>query len=146
MHSTLRPFHLAFPVTNLEATQTFFEEKLGCTIGRMSDHWIDIDFFGHQVTAHLCQQECGETPTNTVDNHQVPVRHFGIILTWQDWHNLAEKLKTSGTTFLLEPYLRFEGQPGEQATFFLNDPSGNGLEFKAFRHDDQLFETSLEVS
>ncbi len=133
-----RPFHLAFPVSDLPATRTFFVEVLGCGVGRESDRWIDFDFFGHQITAHLVEQ-MPPVATNPVDGKHVPSSHFGVVLAWEDWHLLAERLKGHGTEFLIGPYVRFQGEPGEQATLFIRDPSGNGLEFKAFRDDAQLF-------
>ena len=135
------PFHLAFPVTDLEATRGFFVERLGCRVGRESDRWIDFDFYGHQITAHLDETAGEAASTNRVDGKDVPVRHFGAILDWEAWHTLADRLRGAGTSFLIEPHLRFEGEPGEQATMFLTDPSGNGLEFKAFRDPASLFAT-----
>lgn len=133
------PFHLAFPVTDLERTRAFFVDLLGCNTGRESERWIDFDFFGHQITAHLTDAPEARTPANPVDGRQVPVRHFGVVLDWEDWHALADRLCDAGVEFLIEPYIRFEGQTGEQATLFILDPSGNGLEFKSFRDPGQLF-------
>jgi uncharacterized protein len=133
------PFHLAFPVDNLEETRKFYHDLLGCEIGRTSDRWIDFNFFGNQITAHLAHGEASKGPTNPVDGKQVPVKHFGAILEWHQWHNLADKLKEVNTDFIIEPYTRFEGQPGEQATMFCKDPSGNALEFKSFRDFSQIF-------
>lgn len=134
------PFHLAFPVSDLEATRRFYTEVLGCRVGRSSEKWIDFDFYGHQISAHLRPEALtAETPANTVDNKQVPVRHFGAVLEWEQWHQLAGKLKQLKTEFVIEPYTRFEGKPGEQATMFLLDPSGNALEFKSFKDPNQLF-------
>lgn len=138
---SLRPFHLAFPVDDLSQTETFYVETLGCSIGRRSSHWIDFDFFGHQITAHLTQESPTDT-TNSVDGDQVPVRHFGVILLWDDWHKLSERLKHKQSQFLIEPRIRFENAPGEQATLFLTDPSGNALEFKSFKSDAAIFATS----
>ncbi len=132
------PFHLAFPVTDLESTRAFFTELLGCTIGREDTRWIDLDFFGHQITAHL-SEHMPEIATNAVDGHEVPASHFGAVLPWERWHELADALRAAGARFLIEPYLRFEGQVGEQATMFLHDPSGNAIELKSFRDPDQLF-------
>lgn len=137
--SNLPPFHLAFPVRDLEETRDFYTRVLGCHTGRSSDTWIDFDLYGHQIVAHLA-------PTNTqvhneVDGQQVPVPHFGVVLAWDNWHRLAERLKQSGMEFVIEPYIRFAGQIGEQATLFFLDPSGNALEFKAFRDPTQLFAT-----
>lgn len=133
------PFHLAFPVTDLPATRTFFVDLLGCRVGRESDRWIDFDFFGHQVTAHRVDRSEEDTPTNPVDGKQVPVRHFGAVLDWDRWQALAERLRESGVEFLIEPHIRFPGESGEQATLFLSDPSGNGIEFKSFRDPSRLF-------
>lgn len=133
------PFHLAFPVANLAQTYSFYHELLGCPVGRQSNAWIDFNFFGHQVTAHLKPEELTQAHTNEVDGDAVPVRHFGAILDWQDWHNLAQKLKDHHQTFIIEPHIRFEGQVGEQATMFLKDPSGNALEFKSFKDMSQVF-------
>jgi len=135
------PFHLAFPVSDLEATRDFFTDVLGCATGRQSDRWIDFDFFGHQVVAHLADEENNPAPTNPVDGKQVPSSHFGVILHWDEWHALAEKLKTSDIEFLIEPNIRFEGEVGEQATMFFMEPSGNALEFKSFKDMSQIFAT-----
>lgn len=135
---TIRPFHLAIPVDNLQQTQTFYTDKLSCKVGRQSSRWIDFDFFGHQLTVHLVD-EFDSPATNAVDGKQVPVRHFGIILEWDHWHTLAEKLGKAGVDWVIEPGIRFAGQPGEQATFFLLDPSGNALEFKSFKNDAMIF-------
>ncbi len=133
------PFHLALPVRDLEAARTFYVDLLGCSVGRESATWIDFNFFGHQVTTHLSPEEAQPAATNPVDGQQVPVRHFGVILDWDAWQALAERLTQAGVSFLLEPYVRFRGQVGEQATMFLLDPSQNGLEFKAFRDQGQIF-------
>jgi len=133
------PFHLAFPVKNLDTTRSFYENIIGCSIGRTSDKWIDFNFFGNQVTAHLKPEELQPSSTNTVDGKSVPVRHFGAILEWDNWHDLSTKLKSSGIDFVIEPYLRFEGKPGEQATMFFLDPSGNALEFKSFKDPEKIF-------
>jgi len=133
----LPPFHLAFPVRDLEVTRDFYTRILGCRIGRRSDSWIDFDLYGHQVVAHLAP---ASTPTHSpVDGHDVPVPHFGVVLEWEAWHALAERLQQSGMEFVIEPYIRFAGEIGEQATMFFLDPSGNALEFKAFRDPTQLF-------
>ena len=132
---SLRPFHLAFPVHDLAAARAFYGELLGCREGRSSDHWIDFDLYGHQIVAHL---DAGMTPRpihNAVDGHEVPVPHFGIVLTMPQWDELAARLKAAGVRFGIEPYVRFKGQVGEQATMFFTDPSGNALEFKAFADD-----------
>ena len=134
------PFHLAFPVHDLAAARRFYGELLGCPEGRSSEQWIDFNFFGHQIVAHLAPQECGQRgSTSPVDDHDVPVRHFGAVLTLAQWADLAAKLKAAGTKFVIEPYTRFKGEPGEQATMFFLDPSGNAIEFKAFANLDSLF-------
>ena len=134
-------FHLAFPVSNLEATKDFFMDVLGCSTGRQSERWIDFDFFGHQVVAHLAEDEPTPATTNPVDGKQVPASHFGVILDWDDWHDLAEKLKAADIEFLIEPNIRFEGEVGEQATMFFQEPSGNALEFKSLKDMSQIFAT-----
>ncbi|MEO1053764.1 MAG: VOC family protein [Bacteroidota bacterium] len=133
------PFHLAFPVSDLQATHAFFHDLLGCKVGRTSERWIDFDFFGHQVTAHLKPEEVREAKKNEVDGDQVPVRHFGAILDWDQWHQLADKLRKEEINFIIEPHIRFEGEVGEQATMFFLDPSGNALEFKSFKDKSQIF-------
>ncbi len=138
-------FHLAFPVTDLPATRSFFEDVLGCRVGREDSRWIDFDFESHQITAHLVDR-LAEVPTNEVDGKKVPSSHFGLILEWDAWHRLAERLRQRETRFLIEPYVRFEGLPGEQATMFVTDPSGNGLEFKAFRNEESVFSTEPSPS
>ena len=137
----MTPFHLAFPVSDLPATRGFYEQLLGCTVGRTSDRWIDFDFFGHQITAHLTDEPMPEGPTNPVDGKAVPVQHFGAILNMDEWKALAERLEAAGREFIITPYIRFEGEPGEQATMFLKDPSGNALEFKAFKDKSRIFAT-----
>lgn len=137
--SGLRPFHLAFPVHDLAVARQFYGQTLGCPEGRSSDQWIDFNFYGHQIVAHLAPEECGSNATSAVDAHNVPVRHFGIVLDMQTWQELADKLIAEGTDFVIEPYIRFKGEPGEQATMFFLDPSGNALEFKAFNNLDSLF-------
>ncbi|MBU1378900.1 MAG: VOC family protein [Alphaproteobacteria bacterium] len=132
-------FHLAFPVRDLTEARAFYGELLGCPEGRSSPEWVDFDFYGHQIVTHLAPQELSEAATNPVDGHDVPVRHFGAILTLPQWEALAEKLKAAGTAFVIEPNIRFKGQPGEQATMFFLDPSGNALEFKAFADDSMVF-------
>jgi extradiol dioxygenase family protein len=132
-------FHLAFPVADLEATRHFYVERLGCRAGREAATWIDFDFFGHQISAHLKPEECRSEATGDVDGEAVPLRHFGAILPWQEFHALARRLEDVGTRFIIAPHLRFVGEPGEQATMFLADPSGNALEFKAFRDERQIF-------
>jgi extradiol dioxygenase family protein len=133
------PFHLAFPVKDIESTRAFFGDVLGCEIGRSTDRWIDFNFFGHQLSAHVKPEELAKAQANEVDGKHVPVRHFGAVLEWQQWHDLADKLKALGTEFVIEPYIRFEGEVGEQATMFFLDPSGNVLEFKSFKDPSQIF-------
>ena len=132
-------FHLAFPVTDLDAARRFYGEFLGCAEGRSSPEWVDFDFHGHQIVAHKVPQAAMGEATSEVDGKQVPVRHFGVILDLSAWEALAARLKAAGVTFVIEPYVRFRGQPGEQATMFFLDPFGNALEFKAFRDIDRLF-------
>jgi len=132
-------FHLAFPVRDLAEARSFYGGLLGCPEGRSSDDWIDFDLYGHQVVAHLAPGEAGAASTNAVDGHGVPVRHFGVILDLPAWEALAERLKAAGVKFVIEPYVRFKGQVGEQATMFFLDPSGNALEFKAFADDAMVF-------
>jgi extradiol dioxygenase family protein len=136
---TLPRFHLAFPVRDLTEARAFYGKLLGCPEGRSSDEWIDFDFYGHQIVAHLSPDEVGHKATNPVDGHDVPVRHFGAILTLEQWGEIAAKLKEAGTKFIIEPQIRFQGEPGEQATLFFLDPSGNALEFKAFADDSMVF-------
>lgn len=135
----MKPFHLAFPVSDLESTRDFYCNVLGCTTGRTSDHWIDFNMFGHQVVAHLKPEETAMASTNQVDGDAVPVRHFGVILEMDEWHELADRLNKSGISFIIEPHIRFQGQAGEQATMFFLDPSGNALEFKAFADPSMIF-------
>ncbi|MET0271425.1 MAG: VOC family protein [Phenylobacterium sp.] len=132
-------FHLAFPVRDLAEARGFYGDLLGCPEGRSSEEWIDFDFHGHQIVAHLSPDEVGHRSTSPVDGHDVPVRHFGVILSLPAWEALAEKLKAAGTRFVIEPDIRFKGLPGEQATMFFLDPSGNALEFKAFADDSMVF-------
>lgn len=132
------PFHLAFPVDDLEATRRFYTELLRCGVGRESERWIDFDFFSHQITAHLAPGEASKA-TNPVDGSAVPVRHFGAILPWEQWHTTADKLRDAGVQFLIEPKIRFVGEVGEQATMFFNDPSGNSIELKSFKDRTQIF-------
>jgi extradiol dioxygenase family protein len=139
--NSIRPFHLAFPVVDLEETRKFYTELLGCKIGRTDTKWIDFDFFGHQLSAHLKPEECNTALRNEVDGKNVPVKHHGVILTMKDWEALAKRLTDSGIQFIIEPYIRFKGEVGEQATMFFLDPSGNALEFKAFKDDAFIFAT-----
>lgn len=138
-HTTIRPFHLAFPVKDIPETRKFYGELLGCSEGRSAEHWVDFDFYGHQLVAHLAPEECGVKAFSSVDDHQVPAKHFGVILSIPDWQKLADKLTKAGINFIIEPYVRFEGEAGEQHTMFFLDPSGNALEFKAFANDDMIF-------
>lgn len=133
------PFHLAFPVTDLQAARSFYAGLLGCGIGREDTRWIDFDFFGHQITAHLVDAVPARGPTNDVDGKAVPVCHFGAVLEWAAWHALAERLRAAQLSFLIAPHIRFAGQVGEQATFFIQDPAGNGLEFKSFKDPQRIF-------
>ena len=137
--AAIPPFHLAFAVTDLAATERFFVDLLGCRIGRTSQRWIDFDFFGHQITAHLVDGNLAEAETNPVDGEKVPSRHFGAILDWDVWQALSKRLQEAQIDFLIEPQIRFEGEVGEQATMFFRDPSGNALEFKAFKDKAQIF-------
>lgn len=137
--SPLYPFHLAFPVTSLAAARAFYGDLLGCPEGRSSDDWVDFDFHGHQIVAHLSPSEAGHHNTSAVDGDNVPVRHFGLVLPMTEWHALADKLRAAGTRFVIEPHVRFKGQVGEQATMFFLDPCGNAIEFKAFADPAQLF-------
>jgi uncharacterized protein len=137
--ASLSPFHVAFPVHDLELARAFYGGTLGCPEGRSSQEWIDFNFYGHQIVAHLAPEETGQARRNTVDSHGVPVRHFGIVLPLAEWEALAARLRAKGVQFLIEPYIRFKGQPGEQATMFFLDPSGNALEVKAFADIIQLF-------
>lgn len=132
-------FHLAFPVRNLAEARAFYGELLGCPEGRSSAEWVDFDFFGHQIVAHLSAANAEPQAHNAVDGEAVPVRHFGVILSLPEWEILAAKLKAHGVGFIIEPQIRFKGKPGEQATMFLTDPSGNALEFKAFADERMIF-------
>ncbi len=135
-------FHLAYPVKDKESTREFYAGILGCAQGREADTWVDFDFFGHQLSFHVKPEAFrGNEPTNIVDGKNVPVRHFGAVLNWDDWHALADSLKAYGTEFVIEPYIRFKGETGEQATMFFLDPSGNALEFKSFKDETQIFAT-----
>jgi extradiol dioxygenase family protein len=138
---SLRPFHLAFPVHDLAEARRFYGELLGCREGRSAEDWIDFDFFGHQIVAHRVDGGGGDAGGNPVDGHAVPVPHFGVVLTMTDFQDLAERLRAAGARFEIEPYIRFQGEPGEQATMFFRDPSGNAIEMKAFARLDALFAT-----
>ncbi len=135
------PFHLAIPVDDLAAANAFYGGLLECPKGRQSAQWIDFNFFGHQLVVHLAADACGETRTNPVDAHDVPVRHFGVVLSPASWRALADRLRRADVQFLIEPDIRFKGEPGEQGTFFLLDPAGNALEFKCFERPESLFAT-----
>lgn len=136
----LTPFHLAVPVDDLQKARAFYGGLLGCPEGRSSNHWIDFDFFGHQFVVHLkSSNEMSKVMHNPVDGHDVPVPHFGVVLEWEVWQGLADRLRKKGIHFVIEPYIRFKGQVGEQATMFFYDPAGNALEFKAFKDLGQLF-------
>ena len=139
--SELRPFHLALPVTDLDAAREFYCGQLGFGTGRTASRWIDLNFYGHQVTLHLVDEDDRTTGHNAVDGEAVPARHFGVVLDRADWQALADKLTAAGTDFLISPRIRFEGEVGEQATMFFLDPSGNALEFKSFSNNEQLFAT-----
>ena len=140
MELNLRPFHLAFPVKNLEDTKKWYCDVLGCTLGRESDDWVDFNFYGHQVVAHL-SSNFNVNQTNEVDGEQVPIRHFGVILTTNDWDRLRDKLESKEIEFIIQPNVRFENTTGEQKTMFISDPSGNVLEFKCFQNDDMIFKS-----
>jgi extradiol dioxygenase family protein len=135
----LNPFHLAIPVTNLEKCRNFYKEVLGCAEGRSSAKWVDFNFFGHQLVIHQVET-LSKKETNPVDGKAVPVPHFGVVLEWDQWGKLSKQLSDKNTNFIIEPYVRFEGEAGEQATMFFLDPSDNALEFKAFKNINQLFE------
>jgi hypothetical protein len=137
--SALVPFHLAFPVTSLAKARAFYGELLGCPEGRSSDDWVDFNFYGHQIVAHLSPDEAGHRNASAVDGHNVPVRHFGAVLPMAAWQAMADRLRAAGIQFVIEPYIRFKGQVGEQATMFFLDPCGNALEFKAFADPSRLF-------
>ena len=136
-----QPFHLAFPVTDLQKTRDFYEGLLGCEVGRTSERWIDFNFWGNQMSAHLTDEKIVEPAANPVDGKQVPIKHFGAILEMNEFNALAEKLKAHGIEFIIEPYVRFKGEAGEQATMFFMDPSGNAIEFKSFADFNQIFAT-----
>jgi len=137
--SVAHPFHLAFPVTSLQKARAFYGELLGCPEGRSAPDWVDFDFYGHQIVAHLSPEEAGHRNTSAVDGENVPVRHFGLVLSMGEWEALSEKLIRAGTQFVIEPQIRFKGEVGEQATMFFLDPCGNAIEFKAFKDIGRLF-------
>ncbi|AMO70719.1 VOC family protein [Sphingorhabdus sp. M41] len=138
-HPSLRPFHLAFPVHDLDAARSFYGDLLDCEEGRSDPHWIDFSLYGHQIVTHLDKNFAARPLVNPVDGEQVPVPHFGVVLTMSEWQALADRLSAAAIHFVIPPTIRFKGQVGEQATMFFHDPSGNALEFKAFASDDQLF-------
>ncbi|WP_395494893.1 VOC family protein [Acetobacter sp. KSO5] len=133
------PFHLAFPVDDLEKARAFYGDTMGCGEGRSSSEWIDFDFFGHQIVAHMADCSHNRLHLSSVDDHAVPIPHFGVVLNMTQWEDLAKKLKAAGTEFVIEPYIRFKGLPGEQATMFFHDPFGNAIEIKAFADLKSLF-------
>jgi uncharacterized protein len=135
------PFHLAIPVDDLDRARAFYGGVLGLSEGRSADAWADWDFHGHQVVTHVVPVSAAPAPTNPVDGHDVPVPHFGLVLSVEEFHALADRLRAAGVRFVIEPYVRFAGEPGEQWTMFLRDPAGNALEFKAFRDGSRLFAT-----
>jgi extradiol dioxygenase family protein len=133
-------FHLAFSVHDLEATRLFYVDVLGCRVGRSTQTWMDLDFFGYQITAHVVTGNSKQT-MNEVDEHEIPIPHFGLIMDWEDWHRAVDHMTYIGVNFRVEPHVRFKGKVGEQATFFVEDPSGNCLEFKAFKEPGDVFGT-----
>jgi hypothetical protein len=137
----IQPFHFAIPVKNLKTCRDFYRRILNCREGRSTENWVDFDFFGHQLVIHQKDDYTPQRITNPVDGFDVPVPHFGVVLTWDDWHSLADRLKAHNTVFVIPPCIRFEGKAGEQATLFFNDPENNALEFKAFKDIRQLFAT-----
>ncbi|MCF4102309.1 VOC family protein [Gillisia sp. M10.2A] len=138
--SNLQPFHLAIPVSNVEENRNFYRDVLGCEEGRSSEHWVDFNFFGHQLVIHEQETPSTKEPKgNPVDGKDVPIPHFGVVLEWDVFQQFAENLKNQNIQFVIEPYIRFKGKTGEQATMFFKDPSGNALEFKSFKNIDQLF-------
>ena len=139
MHNEVSPFHIAIPVHNLEECRTFYRDILNCKEGRSSDQWVDFNFFGHQLVIHYKPKSDDTIHTNPVDGKDVPVPHYGVVLPWEIFHAFATDLKNKNIRFVIEPYIRFEGQVGEQATMFFKDPSGNALEFKAFKDIGQMF-------
>ena len=138
MNKSLRPFHLAFPVSNIKETKKWYTKILGCSVGREAERWIDFNFFGHQISAHLSESSDSITH-NQVDSKQIPSRHFGIILTPSDWNTLSKRLNKLKINFKIKPHTRFKGEKGEQSTLFIEDPSGNCLEFKSFKNDEMIF-------
>lgn len=139
MTQQITPFHLAFPVTDLAAAADFFENTLACKRGRAAETWVDFDLYGHQISLHQGRSMMAEGGTGAVDNKAVPMPHFGVVLAWDDWHALVDRLKAAGATFRLEPQIRFEGDPGEQGTFFVDAPGDVALEFKTFKDFEMVF-------
>ena len=133
------PFHLAFPVNDLEQTRQFYMDILGCSLGRESESWIDFNLYGHQIVAHLSKNQPKKINGNHVDGDRIPPRHFGVVLPWPEWEKLSTKIRNKGLPFLIEPKIRFKDKVGEQATFFIQDPSGNAIEFKSFQDDSFIF-------
>ena len=133
-------FHIAFPVHNLESAREFYVNILGCETGRESVSWIDFNLYGHQIVAHLSPDDCSPVNTNPIDKDDIPCRHFGVILEWSEWEALQNRIKKLDYNFLVKPKIRFKSKAGEQGTFFVNDPSGNALEFKSFKNDSMVFE------
>ena len=140
MNNSLRPFHLAFPVYSLDITIKWYTNILGCTIGRQDVKWVDFNFYGHQTSGHLIDEDDIRLQTNIVDGENIPARHFGIILKMNEWKKLSEKLISKNIEFIIKPNIRFKGQKGEQSTFFIKDPNGNVLEFKSFKNDEMIFD------
>ena len=138
--TNLLPFHLAIPVHDLEKSRDFYKNILGCDEGRSSDHWVDFNLFGHQLVIHYKEKSTEKSKTNPVDGKDVPIPHFGVILEWNQFHNFSNQLIEKGITFIIDPYIRFKGLPGEQATMFFKDPCGNALEFKSFKDFNKIFE------
>ena len=143
MKDKLRPFHLAIPITDIHQAHNWYTNILDCTVGRQSEEWVDFNFFGHQLVAHLVSVKEDGTSTNPVDGEDVPSRHFGIIMQIEDWNGLVQHLKEKKIKFLIQPQIRFKGKAGEQSTFFILDPFGNALEFKAFQDDSQIYSVEL---
>lgn len=135
----IQPFHLAIPVHNLELCREFYVDCFECELGRSSENWQDLSLYGHQLVLHVDPNKKTELAHNPVDGHEVPIPHFGVVLKWDQWHKLKERLKSKNINFIIEPYIRFKGKPGEQATMFFLDPAGNALEFKAFQDISNLF-------
>ncbi|TCL62941.1 VOC family protein [Rhizobium sp. BK251] len=133
------PFHMAFAIDDKETARHFYGSVIGCKVGREAENWIDFDFFGHQISAHL-NKDPKPSATSKVGNDLVPLHHFGAVLPWEEWNALIERLRSNSCAFILEPHIRFQGEPGEQGTFFIKDPAGNALEFKSFRHPEGMFD------